>query len=92
MKTRLTSCLNAVGHKAMVWAFSGWAPYKLVYEFPKSEGTWLALLLGDALELPSRRNQPIRLESSVTHGHFLSQLGLKNTVVMWRDPRDLMVS
>ena len=83
---------RAVRHKAYVRAFSGLAPYYLVNEFPKSGGTWLAQMLSDALDLPFRRNAPIRFEPAVTHGHFLSPLGLRNVVVLWRDPRDLLVS
>ncbi|MDN5869890.1 MAG: sulfotransferase domain-containing protein [Nitrococcus sp.] len=64
----------------------------MVNEFPKSGGTWLAQMLADALALPFRRNQPIRLERSVAHGHFLNPRGLHNVVVLWRDPRDLLVS
>lgn len=82
----------AVRHKVFVRAFSRFAPYYLVNEFPKSGGTWLAQMLAEALEIPFLRNEPIRIERSVTHGHFLSPLGLRNVVVMWRDPRDLLVS
>lgn len=83
---------SAVRHKVYVRAFSGVAPYYLVNEFPKSGGTWLAQMLADALGLPFRRNAPIRFERSVTHGHFLAPIGLRNTVVIWRDPRDLLIS
>ncbi|MEP1472107.1 MAG: sulfotransferase domain-containing protein [Halieaceae bacterium] len=72
--------------------FSGLLPYYVVNEFPKSGGTWLAQMLSDALDVPFRRNAPIRFERSVTHGHFLYPLGLRNVVVLWRDPRDLLVS
>lgn len=82
----------AIRHHSFVRSFSGLAPYYIVNEFPKSGGTWLALMLSDALEIPFRRNEPIRLERSVTHGHFLKPFGLRNTVVLWRDPRDLLVS
>ncbi len=67
-------------------------PYYVVNEFPKSGGTWLAQMLADALELPFRRNKPIRLEKCVTHGHFLNPTGIRNVVVLWRDPRDVIVS
>ena len=83
---------RAIRHKAYVRGFSGIAPYYLVNEFPKSGGTWLAQLLSQALDLPFRRNAPIQLERSVTHGHFLNPIGLRNVVVLWRDPRDLLVS
>jgi hypothetical protein len=83
---------RALRHKVFVRCLSGIAPYYLVNEFPKSGGTWLSQMLASVLELPFRRNQPIRLEPSVTHGHFLNTLGLRNTVVLWRDPRDVIVS
>jgi sulfotransferase family protein len=82
----------AVRHKAFVRGLSGFAPYYVINEFPKSGGTWLALMLSDALDLPFRRNAPIRLERAITHGHFLSPIGLHNVVVLWRDPRDILVS
>jgi hypothetical protein len=83
---------NAVRHKAFVRLFSSMAPYYIVNEFPKSGGTWLAQMLSAAFELPFRRNQPIRFEPSVTHGHFLSPFMLRNVVLIWRDPRDIIVS
>lgn len=90
--TRILARWPAVRHKAFVRGLSGLAPYYLVNEFPKSGGSWLAEMLSDALDVPFRRNVPIRLERSVTHGHFLTPLGLRNVVVLWRDPRDLLVS
>lgn len=84
--------LIAIRHKGYIRAFSRIAPYYLVNEYPKSGGTWLALMLADALDLPFRRNEPIRFEPSITHGHFLSPLNLANMVVIWRDPRDLLSS
>lgn len=89
---RIKARWPAVRAKALVRGFSGLAPYYLVNEFPKSGGTWLAQRLSDALDVPFRRNAPIRLERSVTHGHFLSPLDLRNVVVLWRDPRDLLIS
>lgn len=89
---RWRSRLYAVRHKSYVRLFSGVAPYYLVNEFPKSGGSWLAQMLADALEAPFRRNEPIRYERAVTHGHFLHPAGLHNVVVMWRDPRDVLVS
>lgn len=89
---RFRSRIFAARHKAYVRSFSGVAPYYVVNEYPKSGGTWLAQMLSDALDIPFRRNAPIRFERSVTHGHFLSPLGLRNVVVLWRDPRDILVS
>lgn len=89
---RLYSRAYAARHKAYVRLFSGNAPYYLVNEFPKSGGTWFAQMLSAAAGLPFRRNQPIRFEPSVTHGHFLTPTMLKNVILVWRDPRDLIVS
>jgi hypothetical protein len=82
----------AVRHKVYTRAFSSIAPYYVVNEFPKSGGSWVAHLLADSLGLPFRRNEPIRLERSVTHGHYLYGFGLDNVVIVWRDPRDVFVS
>ncbi len=90
--TRVSSRAYAARHKALVRLLSGVLPYYLVNEFPKSGGSWLAEMLSEALDVPFRRNRPIRLERSVTHGHFLIPQGLQNVVVLWRDPRDIMVS
>jgi Sulfotransferase domain len=79
-------------HKAYVHLLGTLAPYYVVNEFPKSGGTWLTLMLADALALPFRRNEPIRFEKSLVHGHFLNPGALRHIVVMWRDPRDLLVS
>lgn len=84
--------IYALRHKTYVRLFSGCAPYYVVNEFPKSGGTWLAQMMSAALDVPFRRNQPIQLEESVTHGHFLSPSMLRNVVLVWRDPRDLLVS
>lgn len=84
--------LTAARHQLFVRGLSGIAPYYVVNEFPKSGGTWLAQMLADALDLPFRRHSPIQYEPSVTHGHFLRPHGLRNAVLLWRDPRDLLVS
>lgn len=83
---------SAVRHKILIRSFSALAPFYLVNEFPKSGGTWLAQMLADALNVPFRRNAPIQIERSVTHGHFLNPVALRNVVIIWRDPRDVLVS
>jgi hypothetical protein len=64
----------------------------VVNEYPKSGGSWLSDMLADALGYKSVRNDPIRLERSVLNDHFLHPLMLDNVVVLWRDPRDVIVS
>jgi hypothetical protein len=78
--------------KAFTRAFSGIAPYYVVNEFPKSGGTWLCEMLSMALGIPFREREPIRFERSVVHGHFLNPIGLHNVAVIFRDPRDVIVS
>ena len=89
---RLKVKISAARHQLFVRGLAGIAPYYVVNEFPKSGGTWLAQMLADALDLPFRRHTPIQYEPSVTHGHFLRPHGLRNVVIMWRDPRDILVS
>lgn len=83
---------HALRHKVLIRTFSASGIYTLVNEYPKSGGTWLAQMLANALDVPFRYGERVEIEPSVTHGHFLSPLGLRNVVVLWRDPRDLLVS
>lgn len=84
--------LFAARHKALVHLLSGVLPYYVVNEFPKCGGSWLTEMLSDALELPFRRNEPVRIEKALVHGHFLRPGLMQNVVVLWRDPRDVLVS
>lgn len=82
----------AFRHKVLVHLLSGVLPYYVVNEFPKCGGSWLTEMLADALDLPFRRNEPVRVEKALVHGHFLRPGLLRNVVVLWRDPRDVLVS
>lgn len=64
-----------------------------VAEYPKSGGTWLARLLSDCLTLPiiQRTRLPIAMPS-IMHGHWSSHQKAPNTVYVYRDGRDVMVS
>lgn len=84
--------LYTARNKAYVRLFSGALPYYVVNEFPKSGGTWLTQMMSDAMELPFHRNDFVKLERSVVHGHYLLPYGLRNVIVLWRDPRDVIVS
>lgn len=87
-----TSILLSANRKVFPRLFSAIAPYYVVNEYPKSGGTWVGQMLADALNLPFPRNRPIGLRPSICHGHFLRPEFLKNVLVVWRDPRDVMVS
>jgi hypothetical protein len=64
----------------------------LVTEFPKSGGSWIGLMISDALQLPFPRHRMPRFGPSFLHGHYRFPAPVKNTLVVWRDPRDIMVS
>ena len=64
----------------------------LVTEYPKSGGSWIGGMLGEALALPFPRNRFPTLGRCILHGHLLPAAGRPRTVVVWRDGRDVMVS
>jgi hypothetical protein len=76
----------------IVYNLSSLLPLYIVNEHPKSGGTWVGQMLGQALKLPFPRNQIPLLRSSIMHGHYLNPWGMKNVLVVWRDGRDVMVS
>jgi len=71
---------------------AGFMPLYIVNEYPKSGGSWLGQMLGDALELPFPRNRLPLLTSSIMQGHYIWPGNMKNVVVLWRDGRDVLVS
>lgn len=76
----------------MVRPLSGILPSYTVSEYPKCGGSWLGQMLGSALEIPYPRNRFPTSKSNIMHGHYLHPFGMNNVVVLWRDPRDVMVS
>lgn len=83
---------NALMRQAMVRTMAKTLPCYTVCEFPKCGGTWLSQMLADALNLPFPRNRLPSLRPSIMHGHYLHPWGMSNVVVLWRDPRDVVVS
>ena len=76
----------------MVRTVSQKMPLYIVNEYPKSGGTWLGSMLAEVLDLPFPRNAFPSLSSCIIHGHYISSIGMKNVVILWRDGRDVMVS
>lgn len=72
--------------------FSESVPYYIVNEYPKSGATWIAQMLSSVTGIRFPRNRTITRSRSIVHGHFLSPRGLHNVLVIWRDPRDVLVS
>lgn len=63
-----------------------------VNEYPKSGGSWLGEMLADATGLAFPRNKFPTQRVSLFHGHSLRRSPIIKTVVLWRDPRDVMIS
>lgn len=85
--------LNVLLKRAMVHNVGGFGPPKIVLtEHPKSGGTWVSQMLADYLDLPSPRNRLPTRRRCVLHGHYLYVHGAHDTIVMWRDGRDVVVS
>lgn len=84
--------LNAILRYLMVHAVSKKLPLYIVNEYPKSGGSWLGEMLGEALEVPFPRNRLPVLASSIMHGHMMHSWNMGNVVVLWRDGRDVVVS
>lgn len=64
----------------------------LVVEFPKSGGSWLTKMLSELLDIDFPQNRFPSKRASAFQGHYLKGYGQKKIVVLWRDPKDIMVS
>ena len=84
--------LQGLWRTVLVHTVAGVVPYYVVNEYPKSGGTWLGQMLSRALDVPFPRHRMPLLRRSVMHGHHLHPTGMRNTVVLWRDGRDVTVS
>ena len=96
VKQILTRCrlrLNGRVRMAMVLKLPGsGAPKVVVTEHPKSGGTWLSQMLGEYLGIPNPRNRMHPRRRCILQGHFLRVADAHDTIVLWRDGRDVMVS
>lgn len=61
-------------------------------EYPKSGGTWLSQMMGAALDIPYPRNRLPHWGNQIIHGVFREVHKDIDTLVVWRDGRDTMVS
>lgn len=85
--------LNWGTRQVMVRLLADRLPSYSVCEYPKCGGTWLGQMLSASLHVGFPRNQiPALFSPSIIHCHFLLPYGMRNVVVIWRDPRDVMVS
>jgi hypothetical protein len=85
--------LNNLIKQAMVRNVRGFGPPKIVLtEHPKSGGTWVSQMISEYLNIPNPRGRMPPRCRCVLHGHYLYVAGANDTIVMWRDGRDMVVS
>lgn len=85
--------LNGLMRHAIVRGLYGRGSNTLVLtEYPKSGGSWIAQMLAVALEIPYPRNQLPQTAAAVIHGCYQRVYRDIDTIVLWRDGRDTMVS
>ena len=85
--------LLAASRRHMLWhLFQKKLDLVLVSEYPKSGGTWLSEMLGEAFGIPCPRNIAPKFESCVMHGHHLTNIRGHKFIGLIRDGRDVMVS
>lgn len=85
--------LNGLTRYAVVKGFTNALGRPVVLtEFPKSGGTWLSQMLAEVLQIPYPRNRLPMLGRQIIHGCYLSVNSKADTMVVWRDGRDIMVS
>ncbi len=68
------------------------SPPVVVTEYPKSGGTWLSQMLSAAIGVPYPRNRLPLLKPQIIHGCYQKVHANTDTIVVWRDGRDIMVS
>ncbi len=64
----------------------------LVNEFPKSGGTWMCRMMRDITGLTFQDNRIPTVSKAIIKHHTLKSYPIKKRVIVWRDPRDVMVS
>ncbi len=85
--------LNGVTRTAIVkGAMNPVASPVVLTEYPKSGGTWMSQMLSEALDIPYPRNRLPYWGSQIIHGCYRNISPKIDTVVVWRDGRDTMVS
>ena len=85
--------LNDLIKHAMVHNVPGFGPPKIVLtEHPKSGGNWVCQMLAEYLGVPQPRTRLPPRRRCIVHGHYLYVASTNDTIVMWRDGRDVIVS
>jgi hypothetical protein len=103
MSDRQLSVLERTDRYAVVAARSVWRELFLrnpltrrklilVNEFPKSGGTWLCRMLRDLTDREFADNRLPFSTTGIVKQHSVTDYKINSRVIVWRDPRDVMVS
>ncbi|MFK7821631.1 MAG: sulfotransferase domain-containing protein [Planctomycetaceae bacterium] len=103
MSERQLSVLERTDRYAVVAARSVWREVFLrnplirrklilVNEFPKSGGTWLCRMLRDLTGREFADNRLPFSTNGIVKQHSIADYNIASRVIVWRDPRDVMVS
>lgn len=91
-RSRLLLKLEGLYRHCFMWFVADKQKSIKLVEFPKSGGSWVAEMLSDICDIDFPRNAFPTKRQSIFHGHSLLKGRFERTVVVWRDPRDVMVS
>jgi len=93
-KNRSRIALKVEGgyRKAFLRLYANKKKSVLVTEYPKSGGSWLSLMISEIAGISFPRNTIPTIKTSIFQGHYLSTYGISKSVVLWRDPKDILVS
>lgn len=92
MRSRQVIRVEALYRTAMLAGFHRLLGIILVTEFPKSGASWLAQMLAKSTGYPFPRQEFPPFGKALYHGHRIGVRSKGPVVVVWRDPRDIMVS
>lgn len=84
--------LNGLLRYALRHSMTRLMPLYVVNEYPKSGGSWIGEMIGEALGVPFPRNRLPMLSPSILHGHFMQSWNVHNLLIVWRDGRDVLIS
>ena len=83
---------NGVSRAIAVRWFSEKLRYLVICEYPKSGATWLGGMLEGATGLPFPKNTLAPLRPAIVPTHRLEKPASRKYIVLWRDPRDILIS
>lgn len=92
MNSTILKKIEGVFRYTLLYRNSNHIAFLLINEFPKSGGTWLARIVSDYTKVTFPENVIPKDFPCIFHGHYLTAFSKIPIVVVWRDPRDIIVS